>query len=547
MSWNGAGVFNRIYSWVADKNAAIDITASRMDTDTDDITSNGFGNTLTRDGQGSATANLPMNTFRHTGAGNGVARTDYAAMGQLEDGLINWAVATGTADAIAASVSPAVTVLADGQLSFFRATASNATTTPTYALSGLTPRTITKDGGVALAVGDIPGALAECALRYNLANTRWELLNPASGVVGPGSATDGHLAVFSGSTGKIIKDGGSFTVASAQLAASAVSIGATMLNGTIVASIASSQLTVKIKTLAGNDPSTSDPVWFIFRDANAALGDYTVIAVTNASTMSVATVATATLGVVTATPARLWLLAYNNSGFVELALINCRSGVSIYPLAADGVITVSGLVNGSNSAQVPYGTGGPNVPYSVLGYLTWEAGNTMTAGTWVSPSSIGLYRPGVNLPGQVIQRQGVQTGAYATGTTTFTPGAGIPQNTAGDQYMSLAVTPVSSANVLYLRSQAVFSTNGAGESGMALFQDSTANALAATAIDNRASGANYSMNIDYELISGTISSTTFKIRIGDAAENSTYFNGAAGAQQFGGVSNSYLKAQEIMA
>lgn len=86
MSWNGSGVFNRIYSWIADAAAGIDITASRMDTDTNDIVSNGFGNTLTRDGQGSATANQPMNSFRHTGVGNGVNPTDYIALGQLQPG-----------------------------------------------------------------------------------------------------------------------------------------------------------------------------------------------------------------------------------------------------------------------------------------------------------------------------------------------------------------------------------------------------------------------------------------------------------------------------
>lgn len=83
MPWNGSGVFNRIYSWVADANAGLDISATRMDTDTDDITTSGFGNCLTRDGQGIATANLPMGGFRHTGASNGVAATDYATVGQV--------------------------------------------------------------------------------------------------------------------------------------------------------------------------------------------------------------------------------------------------------------------------------------------------------------------------------------------------------------------------------------------------------------------------------------------------------------------------------
>lgn len=62
MPWNGSGVFNRVYSWVADKNGGLDIIASRMDTDTDDITLNGFGNCITRDGQGQPTASIIPNT-----------------------------------------------------------------------------------------------------------------------------------------------------------------------------------------------------------------------------------------------------------------------------------------------------------------------------------------------------------------------------------------------------------------------------------------------------------------------------------------------------
>src|SRR5882672_526098 len=100
MPWSGAGTFTRIYSWVADKAAGLDISSSRMDTDTNDIATNGFGNCLTRDGQGQSTANLPMAGFRHTGVQNAINRTDYAALGQAQDGLTNWSIATGLADAI---------------------------------------------------------------------------------------------------------------------------------------------------------------------------------------------------------------------------------------------------------------------------------------------------------------------------------------------------------------------------------------------------------------------------------------------------------------
>ena len=191
--WNGAGNFNRIYSWVADKAAGLDIIASRMDADTNDLSTNGFGNCLTRDGQGQPTASLPMAGFRHTGVQNAVNRTDYAAFGQLQDGLANWTIATGSPDAITATLTPALTALAEGQLVFLRAAAANVTTTPTFSPNGLTAELITKQGGAALAAADIPGALAEIILRYNLANTRWELLNPSGNSLVPGVLTTGAV------------------------------------------------------------------------------------------------------------------------------------------------------------------------------------------------------------------------------------------------------------------------------------------------------------------------------------------------------------------
>lgn len=97
----------------------------------------------------------------------------------MQDGALNWVAAGGTADALTATYSPAHTALVDGMICWVRATAANATTTPTFAPDGLTAHAITKFGGSALAAGDIAGNLVEIILRYNLANTRWELLNPA--------------------------------------------------------------------------------------------------------------------------------------------------------------------------------------------------------------------------------------------------------------------------------------------------------------------------------------------------------------------------------
>jgi hypothetical protein len=177
LSFNGSGVFNRLYNWANDKAAGIKIRADRMDNEMNGFAT-GLSTCLTKDGQTTVTANLPMTGFRHTGAGDATARSDYSTFGQLQDGKSNWIAAGGTADAITAAYSPSIGTLVDGQLFYVRAGAANATTTPTFSPNGNTARTITKIGGAALSVGDIAGANHELILRYNLANTRYELLNP---------------------------------------------------------------------------------------------------------------------------------------------------------------------------------------------------------------------------------------------------------------------------------------------------------------------------------------------------------------------------------
>jgi hypothetical protein len=116
----------------------------------------------------------------------------------------------------------------------------------------------------------------------------------------------------------------------------------------------------------------------------------------------------------------------------------------------------------------------------VLGYATWETG-LATPGTWsAGPTRTQLFGAGEPLPGDILQVQRTDTGAVATGTTTIPNDDTIPQSTEGDQYMSQAITPSSAANVLAVRAQATSRTAArAAFMIAALFQDATANALAA--------------------------------------------------------------------
>ncbi len=83
----------------------------------------------------------------------------------------------GTVDAITATYTPAIT-LANTELVALVSAGANATTTPTFAPNSLTAHTITARGGAALVAGDLGPAGFVALLESNLANTRWELLNP---------------------------------------------------------------------------------------------------------------------------------------------------------------------------------------------------------------------------------------------------------------------------------------------------------------------------------------------------------------------------------
>ena len=112
---------------------------------------------------------------------------------------VPWAIATGTVNAITATYSPSITSLSDGLILSFRASGANTSTTPTFSPNGLTAHTITKNGGSPVSVNDIPAALAEELVRYNAANARWELLNPAV-PAGGGSSTGGAVYLGSGTS-----------------------------------------------------------------------------------------------------------------------------------------------------------------------------------------------------------------------------------------------------------------------------------------------------------------------------------------------------------
>lgn len=82
MTWNGSGTFSRKTTSVSPATGNTTIDSADMNTYTADVTA-GINATRAKNGENSPTANLPMGGFKHTGAADGVADTDYATMSQL--------------------------------------------------------------------------------------------------------------------------------------------------------------------------------------------------------------------------------------------------------------------------------------------------------------------------------------------------------------------------------------------------------------------------------------------------------------------------------
>lgn len=146
---------------------------------------------------------------------------------------------------------------------------------------------------------------------------------------------------------------------------------------------------------------------------------------------------------------------------------------------------------------------------------------------------------------KVVQVVNYQTGAVATGTTTIPYDDTIPQNTEGDEYMRLSITPQSTTNKLKI--DVVFNghcVNAAYHIIVALFQDSTANALAAVPSGTYAAGIPVPIKFTFYMVAGTTSSTTFKVRAGEIVAGTVTFNGEGGARLLGGVLYSSITITE---
>lgn len=161
-------VFARAYTWVTDKANSVKITASRFDEEND----------------------------KFKDALNELAQYQ-------RDGTITHYANTGGADALTATVLPAPTAYTTGMWVRIKSSSANTTTTPTLNLNSLGAKTITRQDGTALNIGDIS---ADGIHTYSYDGTNFQLLDPVAPNIGSlGTATSAtgtdFIAVYSSGSG----------------------------------------------------------------------------------------------------------------------------------------------------------------------------------------------------------------------------------------------------------------------------------------------------------------------------------------------------------
>lgn len=146
----------------------------------------------------------------------------------------------------------------------------------------------------------------------------------------------------------------------------------------------------------------------------------------------------------------------------------------------------------------------------------------------------------------VVQVQTSTSSAVATGTTVMPLDDTIPQNTEGDQYMTVTITPKNASNTLVITvSTFLAHTFNNNTQVLALFQDSTAAALAATIQFTGANGGTMSAaTLRHSMTAGTTSATTFKFRMGGGSAGTTTMNGTGSGRQMGGVAATTMTVVE---
>ena len=213
------------------------------------------------------------------------------------------------------------------------------------------------------------------------------------------------------------------------------------------------------------------------------------------------------------------------------------TALTVLPAASMNISAGTGIPVFATTVTRDAAFGGANkvLAEGQLAYI--EASDTVqyySGALWVS----------VGEASKVVQMVNTQTGEVATGTTTTPLDDTIPQNSEGDQYMSLAITPNNASNILVIEVVWFGASSASTFNTVALFVGTTADALAAVSQVGTGSNTSIALPLTHKLVAGVTTELTFKVRVGPNSAATITFNGREGARLFGGVASSSITITE---
>jgi len=203
LSYNGSGTF-QINTSGQPVVAGTVISSTAFNSLTSDLAT-GLSTAITKDGQTTVTANIPLAGFKITGLGAATVGTDAVRYSQIQSNTDKLVTVSGT-DTLTGSVTPALTAYAAGNLFSF-VVANTNTTAVTINIDGVGSKAITRTGSTPLVAGDmVAGQVA--LIEYD--GTRFQLLNGNSftNLLVSGTLTYGGVTLTNAvtGTGKMVLD-----------------------------------------------------------------------------------------------------------------------------------------------------------------------------------------------------------------------------------------------------------------------------------------------------------------------------------------------------
>jgi len=152
-------------------------------------------------------------------------------------------------------------------------------------------------------------------------------------------------------------------------------------------------------------------------------------------------------------------------------------------------------------------------------------------------------------PGKLLQEVTSTSAAYTAVTAEIPYDDTIPQNTEGQEFLTVAITPKAATSTLVISGSLI--TNHAGDGGVdtfAVFKDSDTGAIYAAFVAGPAN-TGHAVAFSYRVSAASTAARTYKLRVGtDSPTSSTLqINGYNGARILGGVVVSSFTVQEISA